>query len=745
MPAVLQVSADPSSLPAGTATGLITITAPNALPASTTIAVTFTVASSKSQSLGINVPSISFTATQGSSPVVQSFQITNTGSGSLPFTATIASRGGSWLSLSAQSGTATPAIPASLSVTATPGSLAPGTYNGAITIAGAGSSVTVLVTLSISAPSGTLLTSQNALTFNAVSQGGIPLPQSFGILNTGQGSLNWTASSTTLSGGNWLQLSSTSGAVQRPFLDVSTMSASVNPAGLAMGTYYGKIQIASTGAVNSPQSLTVILNVLPAGTNLGPQIYPNGLIFTGVAGANPSSQNVMVGNTAAGSNSYQSSTIGPLSFLPTNADIQPNQPTTLHVYPDFSALGPGIARGTVTLQFADGSPSQAINVLMSVAPAGSGAGADSIEARDKLQPRATSCPPQALNVVFRLPQTSQSFSATLGQSLTLEASVSDACGNSIVPGPQQPQIFANFTNGDQQQSLSYVSNGIWQTSWRPVNTGQLVTATVTAVVLAGNTPVGGQASVHGAVVPPSASASTPLVTAQGVVHAASDAGGIPIAPGELISIYGANLASGSAGSAGLPLPLNSNGTQVFLGTQPLPILYTSSGQMNVQVPYSAPVNTTYQLSVQNGSTLSVPQTLTVAQASPGIFTVNEKGFGQGAIVKSDGVTLAQAGTPAAIGEAIVIYCTGLGATTPSVIEGQPAPSTQPLAATTNQPTVTIGGQSAQVLFSGLTPGFAGLYQVNAIVPSGIATGDTVPVTIAVAGQTSQAGVTMSVH
>ena len=194
-----------------------------------------------------------------------------------------------------------------------------------------------------------MLISQNALTFNAVSQGGMPLPQAFGILNTGQGVLNWTASATTLSGGNWLQLSSTSGTVQRPFLDVSTLSASVNPSGLAAGTYYGIIQIASSGAVNSPQSLTVILNILPQGTNLGPQIYPNGLIFTGIAGANPSSQDVMVGNTAAGSNSYQSSTIGPLSFLPTNAVIQPNQPTTLHVYPDFSALGPGITRGTVTL------------------------------------------------------------------------------------------------------------------------------------------------------------------------------------------------------------------------------------------------------------------------------------------------------------------------------------------------------------------------------------------------------------
>jgi len=66
----------------------------------------------------------------------------------------------------------------------------------------------------------------------------------------------------------------------------------------------------------------------------------------------------------------------------------------------------------------------------------------------------------------------------------------------------------------------------------------------------------------------------------------------------------------------------------------------------------------------------------------------------------------------------------------------PAPSTPPLSTTVNTVTATIGGKAAQVAFSGLTPGYAGLYQVNAVVPSGITTGDTVPVVVSVAGQTS---------
>jgi uncharacterized protein (TIGR03437 family) len=259
--------------------------------------------------------------------------------------------------------------------------------------------------------------------------------------------------------------------------------------------------------------------------------------------------------------------------------------------------------------------------------------------------------------------------------------------------------------------------------------------------------VGGQSATLTAIVSaPTGASASPAVTAQGVVHAASGVGGVPIAPGGLITIYGQNLADGSGPSSGLPLPDQLNGTQVLLGNQPIPILYTSPGQLNVQVPYGVPVNTQYQLTVQRESTYSVPQQLVVAQAQPGIFTLNQQGSGQGSIVRSDGITLAQPATPASIGEAIVIYCAGLGAVTPNVKEGTP-PLASPLSTTVNPVTVTIGGKPAVVYFAGLTPGDPGLYQINAVVPSGIVTGDAVPVVISVAGQTSpiSPAVTMAVR
>ena len=106
-----------------------------------------------------------------------------------------------------------------------------------------------------------------------------------------------------------------------------------------------------------------------------------------------------------------------------------------------------------------------------------------------------------------------------------------------------------------------------------------------------------------------------------------------------------------------------------MGSEALPLLYTSTGQVNVQVPFDIPVNTQFQMTVQKGNILSVPESLVIAPAQPGVFTTNQQGTGQGVIVKSDGVTLAQPATPAGIGETVVIYCTGLGPVSPALAAG----------------------------------------------------------------------------
>jgi len=414
--------------------------------------------------------------------------------------------------------------------------------------------------------------------------------------------------------------------------------------------------------------------------------------------------------------------------------VQPNQPVSLQVAPDFSTANPGdIVRGTITLQFLDGT-ARNISLLMVSAP--------SLTGNSKLgQKAAPDC--SALNLQWRKPSQSPSpyFNVVRGQGQTLELQVIDSCGNLVGPSnPTAAAVQATFSNKDADLSLVHVGNGVWTGTWKPANPPSgPVTVTATAFHSTGQQLQSGQAPLlFGTVL----TGNTPLITAGGVQQGASYTLGAPIAPGTLITMKGLNLANADSQTSGLPLPTHWNGTQVFMGTEALPLLYTASGQVNVQVPYDVPVNTQFQVTVQRDNVQSLPEQLVIAIAQPGIFTLDASGTGQGVIFKSDGITLAQAGTAASSGETITIYCTGLGVVDPPVTAGTPPPAA-PISATVNPVSVTIGGRDGQATVGRLVPGRPGVYSVSAIVPNGIS-GDAVPVLVTVAGQTSTPGVTMSV-
>jgi uncharacterized protein (TIGR03437 family) len=175
-----------------------------------------------------------------------------------------------------------------------------------------------------------------------------------------------------------------------------------------------------------------------------------------------------------------------------------------------------------------------------------------------------------------------------------------------------------------------------------------------------------------------------------------------------------------------------------LNDQPIPLLFAGPGQVNAQIPYTLLGDGEYQLEVRRGSSLTTPQPLVIAQARPGVFSVDLTGQGQGHIYRalSDGSQrLADAAGPATAGDVVVIYCNGLGPTTPAVTAGTGAPLS-PLAVTANPVSVNIGGREAAILFAGLAPGFTGLYQINAQIPPGIPPGGAVAVVLTVAGQAS---------
>ena len=213
----------------------------------------------------------------------------------------------------------------------------------------------------------------------------------------------------------------------------------------------------------------------------------------------------------------------------------------------------------------------------------------------------------------------------------------------------------------------------------------------------------------------------PTINAGGVVNAASSAPG-PVAPGSIASVYG-----------NFPLA----GLLLAFGAVDAPLFYTSSTQVNLQIPWELTGQSQASLTATSASQTSTPVTVNLSPFAPGIFSMNGQGAGPGAILDSS-YNLITPSNPAAAGiTVILIYCTGLGAVTNQPETGAAAPS-NPLAVTTTLPVVTVGGVPAQVLFSGLAPGSVGEYQVNALAPSNAPTGDTVPVILSIGGVASNA-------
>ncbi len=207
-----------------------------------------------------------------------------------------------------------------------------------------------------------------------------------------------------------------------------------------------------------------------------------------------------------------------------------------------------------------------------------------------------------------------------------------------------------------------------------------------------------------------------------------------MASGGLIAIYGAGLSIQSAATPVVPLPTTLAGAQVILGNQLLPLLYVSPGQVNAMVPYNAPLNVPLQLTVIQAAYSSPPETVIVAPTQPAVFLLPQIAPNRAAIVGPGGLVSPQA--PVTAGDTIVIYCAGLGPVAPAVEAGTAASLTT-LSFTANPVSVKIGGKPAAVSFAGLAPGFVGGYQVNVVVPAGVA-GDDVPVVLEVAAQTSPA-------
>ena len=255
-PEAVTVSVSAATLPAGTYTGEIVFSAYPSNNMSITVPVTLTVAPATSTYFD-NLPGeLSFFLKPGSKPPAQPVQIRNAGTGTLKWTgSTSTADGGKWLTLSAASGTA----PTTVSVGITPanlpgGGLVAGTYCGQAVFLTTGDSATIPVCATVGP---NVFNQMNPLSFNMPLGGANPLPQVISLASTGTNFNFYLASASTSKGGNWLQLSATSGVFTTP----EAFAVSINASTLPVGTYTGEIIFSeypnNTMAITIPVTLTI--------------------------------------------------------------------------------------------------------------------------------------------------------------------------------------------------------------------------------------------------------------------------------------------------------------------------------------------------------------------------------------------------------------------------------------------------------------------------------------------------------
>ena len=362
VPATLDLQAFIGNMPANTYSATVTLTPANGTPAVTFQVTLFIAAAPKTAAIVVDQTSLAFSASAGgSSPASQTFHVTSSDGSTiaLGFSQSV-STGGSWLSYIPSSNT----TPAMVTVTATLGSLGPGTYTGSITVTpGNGTTAQVVsVTFLVGAGSPQLQLSDNSQVSLSAAAGSSTCNSTKAITITSSIpsqvlALTFTSSVNTPQGGSWL-----SASVSQPSTP-ATLTVACSPSGLAIGGYLGSVTIASPAASNPPITLTVSLSITgiaitplsnaSAASRLSPNmivsVYGNPIAASSADGIYP---NTSFGGTSA--------TVTDSAGVSRTAALFALRPTQINLLiPAASALG----NGTLTIN-QNGSPIASANIVL---------------------------------------------------------------------------------------------------------------------------------------------------------------------------------------------------------------------------------------------------------------------------------------------------------------------------------------------------------------------------------------------
>ena len=561
--------------------------------------------------------------------------------------------GGAWLAVTPPRG-----LGATLTVTADPSGLAPGTYQGAIVVTPAmGSVLTIPVTLTVAAGAPARVTpSPSSLTFNWVYGTATPAAQTLALATTG-GAVPFTAYA-ILSQFNapWLQVTPSNGTAPAA-LTVSVDPKAFGPPQAAIGTFTASIVInGPADAITIPVQFTVS----------GLAAYPASLVFSGQTGTAAQTQSVYLTPNPSSSPSITVATNTGSGWL--SALAKDTMQVDVTVNP--AGLAPGTYTATVTIDAA-GTGSVQVAVSYSV----------------------WSAPPALTVTPARL-----TFVVPVGSNGSVQQVLNVQSGGIAVP----------FT-------LNATSAGNWLIATDP-NAAPTRAAINVAAAYFGFQPgeYDGNISISG----PAGAVNVPvtlLVTVGGgvlpsigsVVNAASQMPGA-LAPGEIVTIYGygvgppqtAGFALDSSGNAARVL----NGSQVLFDGRPAPLIYASAGQVNAIVPYEVASQSSTTIEVISSGTKSQAWGVAVTATAPAILTASGSGTGQGAVLNQDN-SVNGGSNPAARGSVIQVFATGEGQTVPpgvtgSITESNPRTPVLPVK-------LTIGGIDAAVQYAGAAPAWRG--------------------------------------
>jgi len=538
----------------------------------------------------------------------------------------------------------------------------------------------------IAPPPAQFTASPASLSFTYNAGGPAPANQSF-ALSSGSVGASFAAST----GANWLVivsgvLGSTPATVTVGVINYSTLAA---------GTYTGTVTITPVNGgtpLQIPVTLTVSAAPLVSST-------PSALSFNlATAGSKSSGQQTLTIASTGGAAHFTTaastvSATGWLTVTPTAGDT----PASVTVTANASGLVAGVYTGTVTIVPSVGA---ALSIPVTLTVTGG--------ATLAVNPTALS-----FNVQTGLTPTPLTVSLTSGPPIGFNISISPASAT----GWLSVTAFTALTPATLNVTVNPIglTPGTYAatiTVSDPSNSSPPVTIPVSVAVVA-----------------------SPVVAA--VTNAASFQAS-PVAPGELLVLFGSNLGPATLVSTGLPLGHSLAGTSVLFDGSPGTMLYTESQQVAVIAPVGLAGRASTQIQVQYQNQLSLPVNVRVTDANPAVFMADSSG--QGAIVNQNG-SPNSASSPAAYGSVVLIFATGGGQTNPPTVDGVPSSGAAPLLLPVS---VQIDGLPATVQYKGAAPGLAGLDQINVQIPAGVRTGVPVPVLLTI-GTVTAPSVTMYVH